>query len=213
MGAVSDGMGGHASGEIASGRTVKYLSDNYARIIDGAYLNGQFISDEINRLNKDVVSFSKSDSRFRGMGATLCGVIRSRGAYYGFNVGDSRMYLYSNGALEQLSEDHNEGQRLRKLNLLTEDELKRFPRRKNLYKYVGVSGELVPDVFRIGDCVPGAALMICSDGVSDVLNKTEIEEVLGRNTSSEEKGNALVNEALKRNIGYGDNITLLLIEF
>ena len=213
MAAVSDGMGGHASGEIASGRTVKYLSENYRKIIDGAYLNEKFISDEISRLNRDVVAFSKSNSGYRGMGATLCGVIRSKGAYYGFNVGDSRMYFYSNGVLEQLSEDHTEGQRLRKLNLLTEDELKRFPRRKNLYKYVGVGGDLIPDVFTIDNCVPGSTLMICSDGVSDVINKNEIEEVLGRSDSSKEKGNLLVNEALKRNIGYGDNITLLLIEF
>lgn len=211
--AVSDGMGGHASGEVASSLTVKYLSEKYSRIIEGAYLNEQFIINEIGNLNRSIISCSNRDACLRGMGATLCGVICTNGMYYGVNVGDSRLYHYYNNHLEQLSTDHTEGQRLLKLNLLTEDEYQRFPRRKNLYKYIGISSELIPDVFKIGTCIPGSTLVLCSDGLTDVLSDEEIATVLSKPGSIEYRGHLLIDQALERNIGHGDNITLILIEF
>ena len=211
--AVSDGMGGHASGEVASSLTVRYLSQKYRQFIDGAYLNEQFIINEIGSLNRSVISYSKRDNCLRGMGATLCGVICTNGMYYGVNVGDSRLYHYYNNHLEQLSTDHTEGQRLLKLNLLTEDEYQRFPRRKNLYKYIGINSELIPDVFKIGNCIPGSTLVLCSDGLTDALSDEEIATVLSKPGSIEYRGHLLIDQALERNIGHGDNITLILIEF
>ena len=213
MAAVCDGMGGHASGEVASALSVRYLCENYQRIIDGAYLNEQFLINEIAALNRAVVSYSKTDGELKGMGATLCGVICTKGFYYGFNVGDSRLYRYSDNHIEQLSTDHTEGQRLLKLNLLSEEEYERFPRRKNLYKYVGTNSELIADVFKIGSCVSGSTLLLCSDGLSDVINENEMAETLSKNEPLECKGRALVQKALGRNVGHGDNITLILIEF
>ena len=212
MVAVSDGMGGHASGEVASSLTIKYLSENYQRLIESAYLNEQFIANEICAINRMVVDSSRKDNRLKGMGATLCGVICSNGMYYGFNVGDSRLYRYHN-QLEQLSTDHTEGQRLRKLNLLTEEECQRFPRRKHLYKYIGVNSELAADVFKIGHCVSESILMLCSDGLTDALNNEEIANILSKDGNIEYKGHLLIDQALERNIGHGDNITLILIEF
>ena len=213
MAAVCDGMGGHASGEVASALSVRYLCENYQRIIDGAYLNEQFLINEIAALNRAVVSYSKTDGELKGMGATLCGVICTKGFYYGFNVGDSRLYRYSDNHIEQLSTDHTEGQRLLKLNLLSEEEYERFPRRKNLYKYVGTNSELIADVFKIGSCVSGSTLLLCSDGLCDVISENEMAEALSKNEPLECKGRALVDKALGRNIGHGDNITLILIEF
>ena len=211
--AVSDGMGGHSSGEVASGLTVKYLSEKYSRIIDESYLDEQFIINEIGSLNRSINSYSKRDACLRGMGATLCGVICTNGMYYGVNVGDSRLYHYYNNHLEQLSTDHTEGQRLLKLNLLTEDEYQRFPRRKNLYKYIGINSELIPDVFKIGNCIPESTLVLCSDGLTDALSDEEIATVLRKSGSIEYRGHLLIDQALERNIGHGDNITLILIEF
>lgn len=211
--AVSDGMGGHSSGEVASAQTVKYLSENYQRIVDGVYLNENSLINEITELNRTVVDISKSDPAFYGMGATLCGMVYNSGLCYGFNVGDSRLYRYFDGNLEQLSTDHTEGQRLLKLNLLTEEEYQRFPRKKNIYKFVGVNSELIADVFKIDNCISGTTLLLCSDGLSDVLSENEISNVLSSNECLENKGRLLINQALERNIGYGDNITLILIEF
>lgn len=213
MVAVSDGMGGHASGEVASSLTIQYLSENYQRLIEGAYLNEQFIVNEICTINRMVVDSARKDNRLKGMGATLCGIICSNGMYYGFNVGDSRLYRHHNNQLEQLSTDHTEGQRLLKLNLLTEEEYRRFPRRKNLYKYIGINSELIPDVFKIENCIPESTLMLCSDGLTDALSDEEIAAVLNKAESIEYKGHLLIDHALERNIGHGDNITLILIKF
>ena len=210
--AVSDGMGGHASGDIASSRTVNYLSRNYRRIVDGTYLNERFLINEIGMLNRFVVSCSDSDARFCGMGATLCGVVCCKGIYYGVNVGDSRLYRYYNHQIEQLSTDHTEGQRLLKLNILTEDEYQRFPRKKHLYKYIGINSELIADVFEISGCISGSILMLCSDGLTDVLSDEEISMILSKDGSIEYRGRLLIDQALERNIGYGDNVTLILIE-
>ena len=213
MVAVSDGMGGHACGEVASALTVGYLAEHYDRIIESAYLNERAVVSEIGELNRRIVAYSKSREGLRGMGATLCGVICSKGLYYGFSVGDSRMYRYAGHTLEQLSEDHTEGRRLRKLNLLSEEELETFPRRKNLYKYIGMGGDLIADVFKISSCIPGTTLLLCSDGLTDVILDEEISTVLGSPALLEEKGSLLLNRAKERNPGHGDNITLLLIEF
>lgn len=211
--AVSDGMGGHAFGELASGQAVKYLSDNYWRIVNGAYPDGRRIADEISSLNRSVVAFSKSDLRLKGMGATLCGVVCTKGALYGFNVGDSRLYRYHDRCLHQLSSDHTEGQRLLKLKLLSEEEYLRFPRKKNLYKFIGINNELAADVFKIEPCASKDLLLICSDGLTDVLPDGEVSLVLGKDASLKEKGSELVKRAVSRNVGRGDNITLILIEF
>ncbi len=211
--AVSDGMGGHACGEVASCLTVKYLSDHYRQIMENFILGEKSIVSVISGANQTVNATAAGQKERRGMGATLCGMAGKDGVYFGFNVGDSRLYRYANGVLEQLSTDHTEGQRLVNLNLLSPEECKTFPRRKNLYKYIGYNGELVADVFRIGQCLPGTVLLFCSDGLTDVMSPEEIGAVLARKDRIDKKGHMLLNEALMRHPGRGDNITLLLIEF
>jgi len=211
--AVSDGMGGHSRGEVASLMTVQYLSDKYHEIIDLALQREQGIQEEIKLLNQKVVSVAKSTPDCKGMGATLCGVVGKQGRYLGFNVGDSRLYQYSAGALKQLSKDHTEGQRLVDLNLLTESELLNFPRRKNIYKYIGRSGDLIADVFRISNCVSGSVLLLCSDGLTDALSDKELEMILSGEECIREKGDKMIEHALSRNPGCGDNITVVLLQF
>lgn len=211
--AVSDGMGGHECGEIASLLTVEYMSGHYDEIIDSINPGARSFATHVSRINSVVSSQAKKDSSCRGMGATLCGVIANKSEIVGFNVGDSRLYQFRNGKLKQLSTDHTEGQRLLNLNLLTEDEYQRFPRRKNLYKYIGINSELIPDVFKIENCIPGTTLVLCSDGLTDALSDEEIVTVLGKSGHAEYKGRLLIDQALERNIGHGDNITLIIIEF
>ena len=208
--AVSDGMGGHSSGEVASLLTVKYLSDNMQDIIqdaDNGNLNAHFLD-----LNKSVTDYAKKHSECRNMGATLCGFIRKGEKIIGFNLGDSRLYRFENKVLRQLSVDHTEGQRLLNLNILSEEELENFPRKKHLYKYIGANGELVADIFDIDGCVGKTTFLLCSDGLSDVLSDSEIESILNSSDDIQCRGKALVEEALKRNEGYGDNITVLLVD-
>ncbi len=209
--AVSDGMGGHACGEVASFLTVEGLSNRYDDIINSVISGEEALAAQISLINNAVFSSSKKDPSRKGMGATLCGVVASECELVGFNVGDSRIYHFSNGSLKQLSTDHTEGQRLINMQLLTEDEAKSFPRRKMLHRYIGCDGEIIPDVFRITDLRHDSVLLLCTDGLSDVLSNLEIEEVLKSSSPLEDKAKRLVDKAVSGNIGHGDNITVIMV--
>lgn len=208
---LADGMGGHSSGEVASLMAVQYFSEHYGEIVSSEGALDEMLRCHIEALNREIVASSLHDPACRSMGTTLCGVILRKGRLVGFNVGDSRLYRYSEGALRQISADHTEGQRLLNLKLLSEEELAAFPRRKHLYKYMGINEPLIADVFDMGEGFSDV-LLLCSDGLTDVLEDGEIEAVLGGEGTLSEKGVCLVERALARNPGYGDNITVILLK-
>lgn len=206
---VSDGMGGHSSGEIASGMTVEYFSEHEAELFSEPYPQ-EALSKHIAALNRKVCQLSDAQKEYHGMGATLSLVLCDGVRWTAAQVGDSRIYLYTQGCLHQLSTDHTEGQRLYDLSLLTKDDLKKFPSRKALYKYIGRPGELVADVFPLSPPPVGSFLLLCSDGLTDVVSDKEIEDVLAGSGSEEEKAEQLMRIAEGRNAPWGDNITVLL---
>lgn len=211
---VSDGMGGHSSGEVASFLTVKYLDENYDEIIYESLNSELYINELVKNINECICSKAKGDSTLTDMGATLCGVISTRNQTYCFNVGDSRLYQYTNGNLKQITVDNTEGQRLLNLGLLTEEEVKTFPKRKAIYKYIGKDVELVPDIYQINNIEKGTLLLLCSDGLSDVLDLEEIQDMLSKQfIKTEDKGKFLVEMAVERKPDAGDNITLIIIEY
>lgn len=210
--AVSDGMGGHEFGEIASLKTVEYLSTSYDELIKSLD-NKVLIQDYVTRLNEQFCNFAIRNKNYRNMGATLCGIVADGEKALCFNVGDSRAYTYCSGKLKQITVDHSEGQRLFDLQLLTAEELKTFPNRKAIYKYIGQKTSLIPDVFEIEDYSSCSYILLCTDGLTDVLSDDEIESVLGStDIDLNRKSQLLIDIALKRRLNAGDNITLILIE-
>ena len=210
--AVSDGMGGHEFGEIASLKVVEYLSIHYDELINN--LNHKaLIKNYVTRLNEQFCNFAIRNKNYRNMGATLCGVVSDGKKALCFNVGDSRAYTFCSGKLKQITVDHSEGQRLFDLQLLTTEELKTFPNRKAIYKYIGQKTTLIPDVFEIEDYSSCSYILLCTDGLTDVLSDDEIESVLGStDIDINRKSQLLMDLALKRRLKAGDNITLILIE-
>lgn len=205
--AVSDGMGGYECGEVASLLTVQYLSSHSISTVDD-------IKPCILDLNNYICTEAIKNVDTRNMGATLCGVLSAECKTYCFNVGDSRLYQYTNGILKQVTVDNTEGQRLLDLGLLTEEEVKTFPKRKAIYKYIGKDVELVPDIYEIKDIEKGTMLLLCSDGLSDVLDLEEIQDMLSKQfIKTEDKGKFLVEMAVERKPDAGDNITLIIIEY
>lgn len=211
--AISDGMGGYENGETASLFAVSYISDHYMSLCQNYHKNNffnQFVSD----LNNSFCAFARKNRNTQDMGATLCGVAGTSKNLTAFNVGDSRLYKFTEKKLFQITIDNTEGQRLLRLGLLTEDELINFPKRKAIYKYLGKDVELFPDVYELGQMNKGDMLLLCSDGLSDVMDEEDISRILGyEHLSIEDKTKQLINEALEYKIGKGDNITVILSEF
>ncbi len=212
--AVSDGMGGYECGEVASYLTVKYLSENYERLTRCGYTDEKKeIISIVSDLNRTVCSEAKKQSETKNIGATLCGVVSSNSRLLCFNVGDSRMYRYSNGSLAQITIDNTEGQRLVGLGLLTEEEVKTFPKRKAIYKYIGKDCDLIPDIYSVDSIKDGDFILLCSDGLTDVVDPEEIQDMLSKKfIKTEDKGRFLVEMAVERKQGAGDNVTLIIIE-
>ncbi len=210
--AVSDGMGGHEFGEIASLKVVEYLSVHYDELMRSLD-NKVLIQDYVTRLNEQFCNFAIRNKNYRNMGATLCGVVADGKKALCFNAGDSRAYTFCSGKLRQITVDHSEGQRLFDLQLLTAEELKKFPNRKAIYKYIGQKTTLIPDVFEIEDYSSCSYILLCTDGLTDVLSDDEIESVLdSTDIDVNRKSQILIDLALKRSLNAGDNITLILIE-
>lgn len=210
--AVSDGMGGHEFGEIASLKVVEYLSIHYDALINSIH-NKEAIRSQVTRLNDQFCNFAARNKNYRNMGATLCGLVTDGKKALCFNVGDSRAYTFCSGKLRQITVDHSEGQRLFDLKLLTAEELKIFPNRKAIYKYIGQKTTLIPDVLEIEDYSLCSYILLCTDGLTDVLSDDEIESVLdSTDIDVNRKSQILIDLALKRRLNAGDNITLILIE-
>lgn len=210
--AVSDGMGGHEFGEIASLKVVEYLSTHYDELIK-SLCSKELIKDYVTKLNDQFCNFAARNRSYRNMGATLCGVVSDGKKALCFNAGDSRAYTFCSGKLKQITIDHSEGQRLFDLQLLTAEELKTFPNRKAIYKYIGQKTTLVPDVFEIENYSSCSYILLCTDGLTDVLSDNEIQSILGStDIDVNRKSQLLIDLALKRNLNVGDNITLILIE-
>lgn len=205
--AVCDGMGGHASGEVASYNAVLWLNNNRNLLMN---VQPKELVSYISELNTHICNEAEKTLSCKNMGCTLSALIINNKNIYAINAGDSRIYSFKNGKLTQLSTDHTEGQRLLNLGLLTKDELSNFPSRKALYKYLGRKGNLIADVADVSN--DGGLYLICSDGLTDALEDNELEMLFLNGGSVSDIGQRLLNASLAKGNLCADNITLLLVE-
>lgn len=210
--AVSDGMGGQNAGDVASRICVEHLAGLQRQVqgvadIEEAVDMAQY---EFACINEDVCRISRQDVRFSGMGATLVLLVICGARCAVLHVGDSRAYQFDGDSLIQLTRDHTEGQRMLDIGLLTRKELEGFSSRKHLNRYVGYNARdciLQPDV-----CYPAmerGMIMLCSDGITDVLTDDKMRDILSSELDLEAAGRRIMAQAAE--VGGADNATLVLI--
>lgn len=220
---VADGMGGHASGEVASQIAVETLANFFIdtsrdKEITWPYKEDRASTYDENRLvtgvklaNRRVFETAQSDARYRGMGTTIvslaCG---SSGAFLG-HVGDSRGYLIADGQIRQVTEDHSLLNDYLKVHKLTQEEIEHFPHKNVIVRALGMKDSVVVDVHRL-DPKPGHIYLLCSDGLSGMVSDPDILACVSEGGSDLEKScQALIAKA---NAGGGvDNVTVVLVEF
>jgi serine/threonine protein phosphatase PrpC len=204
---VADGMGGAQAGEHAS----KIAAETVKEVVTGA--NGSIGADALvkafEEANRRVMDKAANDPHMEGMGTTLVAALQMGADLLVASVGDSRVYIYENGALTSITEDQtwvNEvGRRLG----LDEDSLKSHPMRHVLTMAIGVSEQLRVHTYLLKPA-RGVQILLCSDGLHGVAGEQEIASALAADGPLESKCDALV--AAARANGGPDNITAVLLK-
>ena len=221
---VADGMGGHASGEVASKLVVEAIRDFFIRTGNDPeatwpykmYKDKKY---EENRLmvsieegNKRVYEHSKKVSKDpkRGMGTTITAVLFVEGGIYIGWVGDSRIYRYRKGKLEQISEDHSLLNEMIKKNDMTEEEIENFPHKNVILRAIGLKPRVEVDV-KYHTLEDGDMFLLCSDGLSGEIEDKGMEKILSESDDLEVLNKKLIQEANKN--GGRDNITVALAQY
>lgn len=213
--AVCDGMGGEANGELASLTVVKILS-KYAEKIKSSVLHYKNVDDPvqvfISAANKVICDIMRENS-FR-MGTTLAFAVISDDFVRAYNIGDSRIYKFQNGILSRISEDHTVAAQKIKMGLLTPESARHDKTRHILTRCLGVFEEemiLTPNIIPPVLTKDASNLLICSDGLTDMLSDSQIQDILSKNKDAHSAVYNLVQAALKN--GGRDNITCIVIKF
>jgi len=212
---VSDGMGGAQAGSLASEVVVKMLPKMIEeRAGDVGELSGNeirlFLRRTIIELSQLLRKESKNAVGIKGMGATVVLAMVHRKQVYIAHMGDSRGYLFRNSRLTRLTKDHSIVGILLRHGDITEEEAKKHPAKGRLSRYVGMEGEVYPDVRAI-IFTKGDRLLLCTDGLSGMLSDKAIEESLQEHSDPQAACRALVEAA--NTAGGEDNITAVIVDF
>ncbi|MBQ2848680.1 MAG: serine/threonine-protein phosphatase [Clostridia bacterium] len=205
---VCDGMGGESYGELASGIAVETIAAHAGNV----YESGDDFSFAITNCLDDANSRICAEINARGkrMGTTLAAIYAVKGKIICVNIGDTRVYHYSKGILEQISFDHTHAQTIVDAGQVSMDNIDQIPEAKRLTRHLGVfpeEGGLSPNISIIDDVDDGDILLLCSDGLTDMLSDDEITAILSTGENAQSVASKLVRRALE--VGGKDNITVM----
>ncbi len=209
--AVADGMGGYAAGEIASRSTIKAFeaATHSLRHEQGEQNIRKIMLDAFAKANTHVFKMAVSNEHYQGMGTTMTALyLPGDSLGYCCHVGDSRLYLYRGGSLEQLTHDHTFVADLRQQGKITAEEAFVHPQRNILLQALGVDENVKADFFHFA-LQQGDRLLLCSDGLSDMLRDKEIAAIIGE-SDLQQAADKLLEQSLDN--GGRDNISLILID-
>ena len=214
---VADGMGGHLGGEVASGLAVKTLINAFES--PGKLKrkkikrNHSGLLNAVEHANHQIIQNAAEDSSLKGMGTTLCAVMlgvqeNESPAFVIANIGDSRVYQFSNGNLKQTTQDHSLVADLVRAGELTEQEAARHPQRNVLTRALGIDAASKTDIYELA-INNGDKYLLCSDGLFNELSEIRITEILNEISDPQIAAEMLVNEAVEA--GGHDNVTAMVL--
>lgn len=211
---LADGMGGYQAGEVASELAATTLRDEVSRWLADANVPADAadtrdcLGKSAQEANRRVFEAAQSRAEWAGMGTTLVVALVRDGVLWVGHIGDSRAYRLRGDRLEQISRDHSLLQEQIDAGLLTEEEAARSVHRNLVTRAVGVEPEVELEVNE-HDLKAGDVLMLCSDGLSDMLPDAGIAAVMRDTDGLESMGRALVQAA--NDAGGRDNISVILV--
>lgn len=225
---VADGMGGHASGDVASQTSISAIKSFFEdadllgplreeyrelrRTSEGRLPFRAFeqylLYRALESANASIFNTARRFPRYKDMGTTIVSAIFVRNRVYVGFVGDSRLYRVRGGRIAQLTEDHSLANEYIKMNILRKEDLPLFPYKNVIVRALGLSDTARIDTF-YRECRPGDVYLLCSDGLTDLVADNEILEVIAGARDLDEASERLVDRA--NAYGGVDNITVLLV--
>jgi PPM family protein phosphatase len=208
MALVADGMGGHAAGEVASEIAALTVLRLYNQLAGSPT---EVLRDCMNAANKEIIKYGLANPGCAGMGTTCTVLAMKDDTAYIAHIGDSRAYLLRHSKLHQISEDHSLVAHLVKQGALTIEEAARSPQRGSILRALGSDDLIQPYIFREGLRLHGGdVLVLCSDGLTDVVDDPTIAHAIGE-LQPDEACRTLIDKALAA--GGPDNISVGVFAF
>ncbi len=219
---VADGMGGHASGEVASQLSVETLTEFFRATAEDEEITWPYKLDKGRRYaenrvvtgiklsNRRIFESAARDSKLKGMGTTIVVTYFTEDQCYVGHVGDSRVYRFRDGKLIQLTEDHSLLNDYIKMRQLTPEEIEAFPHKNVIVRALGMKETVQVDIMNEPP-VTGDVYLLCSDGLSGMVTDPQMADILSTDRTLDEKCEQLIDSANKA--GGTDNITVILVRF
>ena len=214
---LADGMGGHKAGEVAAHMAVKFvlgklqkliLQETYVSMTGSQLL--EFVSNTISLSNTEIFRAQKEEEAYVGMGTTIVATLVTGSQIYVGHVGDSRLYLYRNREVKRLTKDHSLVQDLIDRGFYNEREARSANVRHVVTRAIGTKLDVDVDTAEVS-LLPYDLLLLCSDGLTDMVSDWQIAETINENiTDLDLAANKLI--ALANQNGGKDNISVILIQ-
>lgn len=207
---VADGMGGHAAGEVASEMAVQTVERELhgVRDLDDGTTTGK-LAESVKKANRTIHDRTITEVDKQGMGTTVSVLLLTVTKYLIGQVGDSRVYLLRDGALQQLTKDHSYVQEQVDAGFLTPEQARYHPYSNVITRCVGASPEVEADVYS-GEVRVGDLYLVASDGLTGMVDDRRLQMLLMSRAEPERKVHALIAEANGR--GGLDNITAIVVQ-
>ena len=204
---VADGRGGHAAGDYASRFTVEKLAELIGK--SGEKEAVAIMKSAVSMTNSLLLTEAQADPAKNGMGTTIVAATVIGNTLYAANVGDSRLYVINQEDITQITRDHSLVEEMVRLGEVRKEDAKDHPDKNIITRAVGVLPEVTADFFEIS-LKPGDEILMCSDGLTNMIEDDEIRHIVLGQRDIVEKAEKLI-ETANRN-GGKDNITVVLIE-
>lgn len=202
---VADGMGGHKAGDYASKLCVEQMVQSIEKSEHKTPVS--LFEEAVDAANGAVYSESQEHEEYDGMGTTLVACTMQEDTLYVANIGDSRLYLLRDDDIMQITEDHSLVEEMVKQGNITESEARVHPQKNIITRAVGIDQSVQADFFEV-EIYPDDIIMLCSDGLSNMIEDEDMEYIVKHSESLQDAGETLVARANEN--GGSDNITVVL---
>ncbi len=208
---VADGMGGHRAGEVASSMVISQIGERFQKLSTiGTKQDAiAWLRENVREVNSKIIQYSNEHPEAAGLGTTCVMALLTKEMLLFVNIGDSSGFVFKDGKLKKVTKDHTLVNFLVETGELSEEDAINHPKKNVLMKALGATDKCEMDMFEVETDVD--AIMLCSDGLTNMLTFEQIERVLNEEELSVE--NKLIKLVKKANVRGGlDNISIAYID-